>query len=205
MPTKISHIAHIILAAGSSSRLGSPKQLLPWTSGSLIEQELRKSMQIEELTTYVILGANFEIIKKEIAHYPIHILQHKNWHLGMGTSISFGVQHILNTIMAYDAVLITLVDQPFVDIAHLHSLILENAQHRDKIIATKTKETMGVPAIFPKMYFEELTQLKQDYGARYILKKYKEHIRTIDGADKTDDIDTLEQYKALLDRAKRVL
>jgi len=160
---------------------------------------------MEQLTTYVVLGANFEIIKKEITHFPVHILQHENWHLGMGTSISFGVQHILDTKIVFDALLITLVDQPFVDIEHLNSLIVGYAQNRDKIIATKMKDTIGVPAIFPKVYFEELAQLKQDFGARYILKKYKEQIYTIDGTDKTDDIDSLEQYKVLLDRAKRVL
>jgi len=156
LPTKINHIAHIILAAGSSSRMGSPKQLLPWKSGSLIEHELRKSMQIEQLTTYVVLGANFEIIKKEITHFPVHVLRNENWHLGMGTSISFGVQHILNAKRMYDALLITLVDQPFVDIEHLNSLILGYTQNQDKIIATEMKDVMGVPAIFPKEYFEEL-------------------------------------------------
>jgi len=198
----IKNIAHIILAAGSSSRMGVPKQLLPWKNSSLIGCEIKKSLQLKELTTFVVLGANFEIIKKEIEHDPVEVLYNPNWRLGMGTSISVGIQHILKNNTLFGAVLITLVDQPFMDVIHLRSLISKYIENENKIIATKMKDRIGVPAIFPNPYFEVLSDLKEDYGARHIIKKYKDHIISIDGKNKTDDIDTPEQYKALSKRVK---
>nr|WP_299222834.1 nucleotidyltransferase family protein [uncultured Aquimarina sp.] len=191
------------MAAGSSSRLGSPKQLLPWKKTSLIAYEVEKSLQLKKLTTFVVLGANFEIIQKEIKHFPVEILYNKNWKLGMGASISFGMQQILKDEENFDAVLITLADQPLIDEVHLHSLISKFNKNQDAIIATSMKDRIGVPAIFSKRYFKELLALNEDYGARQIIKKYEDHIITIDGKDKTDDIDTKEQYNALSERVKQ--
>ncbi len=160
-------------------------------------------MQLKKLTTFVVLGANFEIIQKEIKHFPVEILYNKNWKLGMGASISFGMQQILKDEENFDAVLITLADQPLIDEVHLHSLISKFNKNQDAIIATSMKDRIGVPAIFSKRYFKELLALNEDYGARQIIKKYEDHIITIDGKDKTDDIDTKEQYNALSERVKQ--
>lgn len=196
------HIAHIIVAAGSSSRMGSPKQLLPWKNSSLIEHEIEKSLQLKELTSFVILGANFELIQKKIQHFSIETVHNQHWKSGMGSSISCGVHYIMKNERSFDAVLITLVDQPLIDTLHLNNLISEFDKNQDAIVATKMKSRIGVPAIFPRCYFKELFDLNEDYGARYIIKKYGDQILTIDGKDKTDDIDTMEQYKALSERVK---
>ncbi|WP_378174719.1 NTP transferase domain-containing protein [Aquimarina sp. SS2-1] len=190
------------MAAGSSSRMGSPKQLLSWNGDFLILHEIQKSLSINQLTTFVILGANFEVIRREIAHMPVEILNNENWELGMGASISFGIQQILKGDKDFDAVLISLVDQPFIDRIHLLNLILEFNKNQAKIIVTSDKGKSSVPAIFPQQYFNELSLLDKDYGARYIIKKYKGQISSIDGTGKTDDIDTIKDYKALLQRIK---
>ncbi len=149
------------------------------------------------------MGAHFEIILKEIKHFPVVILHNKNWELGMGASISFGIQQILKYKENFEGVLITLVDQPLIDEEHLNNLISKFNENQDAIIATSMKDRIGVPAIFARHYFKELLLLKEDYGARQIIKKYESHIINIDGKDKTDDIDTKEQYKALLERVKQ--
>ncbi len=149
------------------------------------------------------MGAHFEIILKEIKHFPVVILHNKNWELGMGASISFGIQQILKYKENFEGVLITLVDQPLIDEEHLNNLISKFNENQDAIIATSMKDRIGVPAIFARHYFKELLLLKEDYGARQIIKKHESHIINIDGKDKTDDIDTKEQYKALLERVKQ--
>ncbi|WP_299439341.1 nucleotidyltransferase family protein [uncultured Aquimarina sp.] len=202
MQKTTNNIAHIIVAAGSSSRLGSPKQLLAWKNSTLIGHEVEKSLQLKNLTTFVVLGANFELIQKEIKHFSVEILYNQNWKSGMGSSISFGIQHIMEVQRSFDAALITLVDQPLIDTIHLDSLISKFNKNKDTVVATAIKDRRGVPAIFPKTFFKELLGLKEDYGARHIMKKYKDHIMTIDGKGKTDDIDTIEQYNVLLKRDK---
>nr|WP_299242867.1 nucleotidyltransferase family protein [uncultured Aquimarina sp.] len=190
------------MAAGSSSRLGSPKQLLPWKNTSLIANEVEKSLKLKRLVTVVVLGAHFEIIQKEIKHFPVEILYNKNWKSGMGASISFGIRHILNDDILYDAVLISLIDQPFIDEVHFGKLISEFDKNQNTIITTGMKDRMGVPAIFPRGYFEELLALNEDYGARMIIKNNMNQIITVDGKDMTDDIDTIEQYRVLSKRVK---
>lgn len=193
----------LILAAGSSSRMGYPKQLLPWKNTSLIVHEIEKSQRLAQVSTVVILGANSEIIKKEIAHFPIVTIDNQHWGSGMGTSISCGMQYVLEKQKSCTNVLITLVDQPLIDTKHLNSLILQSAKHPDKIIATSRMRNLGVPAIFPKYYFRELHKLEEDYGARFLLKQYKDSIvSVVDNYNRTDDIDTPEQYRALLERVK---
>ncbi|KAA1245953.1 NTP transferase domain-containing protein [Aquimarina sp. RZ0] len=197
------HTVQLILAAGSSSRMGCPKQLLPWKNSSLLVFEIEKSLQLAQVFTVVVLGANFEIIKKEIAHFPIVIIYNQHWKSGMGTSISCGIQYALEKQRYCTNVLITLIDQPLIDMEHLDSLMQKSVKHPDKIIATQRKNNFGVPAIFPKRYFKELYNLAEDYGARYLLKQYKDSIvSVVDDYNKTADIDTLEQYTALLQRMK---
>lgn len=160
-------------------------------------------MQLRTLTTFVVLGAYFEIIQKEIKHFPVEILHNTNWELGMGASISFGIEHIVKNEKNVEAVLITLVDQPLIDEEHLNSLISKFNKNQEAIIATSMKDQIGVPAIFSKRYFKELLALNEDYGARQIIKEYKDLIIAIDGKDKTYDIDTKEQYKRLSERIKQ--
>ncbi|WP_366944308.1 nucleotidyltransferase family protein [uncultured Aquimarina sp.] len=198
----IKEIAHIILAAGASTRMGSPKQLLPWKEESLIVSEIKKVQKLSQLETYVILGANFDLINKEIEHLPVRILYNQSWQSGMGTSISTGVRHIMSATKKYKAVLISLIDQPFIDLAHFNNLIQHYTENPNAIVATAMQAKIGVPAMFSSIYFEELSELKEDFGARYIIKKYKDKVITLDGKNKTDDMDTMEQYRLLIKRLK---
>ncbi|WP_299181072.1 nucleotidyltransferase family protein [uncultured Aquimarina sp.] len=198
----IKNVVHIILAAGPSSRMGTPKQLLPWQGDSLIVNEIKKSLDLKLVETYVVLGANFELIEKEINCYSIHILKNKQWKLGMGSSINHGIRHLMNNQVDFDAVLFSLVDQPLIKVQHLSNLISKFDSNPNRIVATKMKSRIGVPAIFPKTFCPALSKLEEDFGARYIIEKHKDDLITIDGGDKTIDIDTLEQYNALLKREK---
>ncbi len=193
-------IAHFILAAGSSSRMGISKQLLPWRHTSLLGWEIEKSLQLESLDTYVILGANMANIRKEISQYPVVILYNDNWQSGMGSSIGYGMSYLIENNLVYDSVLITLVDQPLIDQEHLLSLITLSNQFPKNIVATDLGSRYGVPALFPASFFEELVVLNQDYGARHIIKKYAHQLVVVDGKGKTDDIDTLKAYKILKNR-----
>ncbi|MBQ4822535.1 nucleotidyltransferase family protein [Aquimarina sp. MMG016] len=198
MPILQNHkIAHLILAAGSSSRLGRPKQLLPWKGLTLIEHAIAQSLQLDQVSTYVVLGAYFDLIQKEIDDFPLTIVYNNDWKSGMGSSISFGIKSILQENSSYDAVLISLVDQPLLEAEHLSELISEFVKKPDQVIATGLSKRVGVPAIFPSSYFEELSKLKEDFGARYILKQYKEFVDVVSDSGKGIDIDTLEQYQIL--------
>lgn len=198
MLNKTSNIAVIILAAGASSRMGTPKQLLKWKNTTLLGHALKTAKGLNQSKIVVILGANFELIKAKVNLDKCEILKNKNWEEGLGKSIVTGVSHILRNDINIDGVLVMLADQPLVDGSYLNTMIIEYREGPFQIIATSYKNgKQGVPVLFDKAYFEELSQLNDDKGAKEILRKYAENVTIIDAPHDVSDIDTLKDYEAL--------
>ena len=106
----MSNLAILLLAAGASKRMGSPKQLLPWGETHLIEHQIN-SLRLLQLPLYVVLGANAEEISKVITHKKeLCICENKDWSKGMGHSIAFGVSEILSQSPSVEGILIALVN-----------------------------------------------------------------------------------------------
>jgi molybdenum cofactor cytidylyltransferase len=102
----------IILAAGSSSRMGTAKQNLNFKARTLLQTVIETAMASKCQTVAVVLGANAELIAPTIKNEPVHILINKNWSAGMGTSISYGLSQLLNLQPELISVLFMLTDQP---------------------------------------------------------------------------------------------
>lgn len=191
-----SNIAVVILAAGASKRMGTPKQLLNWGSETLISLAIQKALKLNTDEVVVILGANYELIQEEIKHFPITILNNKDWKLGLGKSIAFSVDYLLEKKTKMDGVLIKLVDQPFITVAYLNELILNFSTENKKIIATLyDNKKLGVPAIFDKTYFKKLFYLNDDYGAKNIMKENESVIKALIPPVKNVDLDSKEDYE----------
>lgn len=197
LPQSKAEIIHLILAAGASNRMGAPKQLLPWKKSTCIEQVIAKLSNENNVTTYVVLGAYYELIASKIANYPIRLVHNTNWQSGMGTSISSGVQAVLANERYSKAILISTVDQPLIDSHHLLRMISSFEKNSDKIIATDLGNVLGVPVIFPKCFFKQLKELENDHGARYIVKNNSDQVIPISGKGKGIDMDTIEEYKLM--------
>src|SRR5690606_21409498 len=103
-----------ILAAGSSSRLGSVKQLLEIQSKTLIERSINIAQKIAENRTVVVLGANAELIQKSIKSKIPSIAINTEWMDGMGSSIATGIRFLIER-ESINQVILMLCDQPFVD------------------------------------------------------------------------------------------
>lgn len=191
-------IGHIILAAGRSSRMGSPKQLLPWKDTTLIGHAVQEALKLQNTEVFVILGAYFESIHEQICHFPVRIIRNLDWEKGMGTSIKKGIGIAMQDELGYDAVLISLVDQPLLDGNHYEMLFSKFRNHPDHIIATELNERIGVPGIFPVNYFNELFQLNADYGARHIITNNKDYTLSISAKNRGVDIDTIQEYRAIV-------
>jgi molybdenum cofactor cytidylyltransferase len=162
---KSDSLAVLILAAGTSSRLGKPKQLLKLNGKSLLDITIEKALDLTSKVT-VVLGDKNKEIQKEIQKYEINIVKNENYKAGIGTTISYGVSHINEK-----KVLIMLCDQPFIPLEHYEKLIVLSNINEDSIIASKYSHsvTYTVPAIFPKKHYEQLLKLDSDKGAKDIL------------------------------------
>ena len=176
----MSNIVVLILAAGSSSRMGRPKQLLKWNKITLLGHAISTAKEIKPLEIIVVLGANYNLFKSEISQEGIQILNNKNWKKGLGNSIASGVKQILKNDSNFDGILITLADQPLIDSTYLNSLIQEFEVGKSQIIASLYKnDKLGVPVLFDAIYFEELTKLNDDKGAKSLLHKYSDYVSAL--------------------------
>jgi len=193
-------IAIIILAAGKSTRMGKPKQLLSWRSTTLLGHALKNAQAICPDHVYVVLGANAEKIEKSVEENTAHFIFNENYEKGLGSSLAMGIGSILKTNKKYQAVLVTLCDQPLVDIGYLNQIINTYRKGDSEIIATAYANRAGVPALFDKRYFDGLLALHEDFGASQMIKKYQTDVKTVDPRGKALDIDTWDDYMALIRR-----
>jgi molybdenum cofactor cytidylyltransferase len=194
----MSTIGLIILAAGASTRMGTPKQLLLYRGISLLRHTVNIALESACHPVIVVLGAYFEQIKPEIEQLPIHIVENADWEKGMGTSIRAGVMALERINPDVDAVVITLCDQPFLLVNTIAQLI--NAYHHthQSIIASEYANTLGVPALFERHLFAELTALNATEGARKVIKNNQKKVAQIHFPKGEIDLDTPEDYDKLI-------
>jgi CTP:molybdopterin cytidylyltransferase MocA len=206
--------AAVILAAGSSSRLGQPKQLVMLHEETLLDRAIRIAIEAGSAPVYVVLGANAEAIRAGSKYLhsvipterhdpispnsvisteratrvekPVVVLQNESWQEGIASSIRTGVHAAAKA----EAILLLTCDQPAVNAEHLR-LLLEAAK-QTSIAASSYAGRIGIPAVFPEKFFEELLQLRGDTGARPLLNKKTKEIITLPLADGELDIDTPE-------------
>lgn len=192
-----SKIAILILAAGESKRMNAIKQLLPWKNTTLLGNAIEQAIQSKGNAVYVVLGANANRIAPTIANYNIQSIENKNWKNGLGNSIACGVHFLKENQLRYDAILITLADQPLITAADYNALIDKYAQKEAKIIASETNNTPSVPAIFDAVYFENLAQLNEDKGAKEILIAAQKEVYVLRSKTNLIDLDTQKTYEEL--------
>ena len=188
-------IAILILAAGESKRMNGIKQLLPWKNTTLLGNAIEHAIASKGDAVYVVLGAKANQITPAIAHYKVQIIENKNWKNGLGNSIAAGVKYFKENQLDYDAILITLADQPLLNADYYNRLMDTYAQKEAKIIASETNNAPCVPAIFDAVYFEKLSQLNQDKGAKDILLAAQNEVFVVRANANLIDIDTQLEYE----------
>jgi molybdenum cofactor cytidylyltransferase len=189
----MTQIPIIILAAGSSSRLGQPKQLLEYEGETLLNRTIRIASEVSD-DIIVVLGSRFQEISKTISNKNVQIIFNESWETGMASSIIEG----LKTRLSAEKVIISLCDQPYLNTSIFESLILEEKLTQSPIIASNYSNQIGVPILFNKLIYNDLLALKGDKGARSILPKYNDSIGQIDFPNGAIDIDTVEDWELFL-------
>lgn len=192
----MSNIATIILAAGASSRLGQPKQLLEFKGKTLIRHAADTALATKCKPVIVVTGALHEELLIELKDMDLVVIHNDDWQKGMSTSIVAGIEKAGE----YDpkAVLIMLCDQPLITSGHLNALCTTFSSLEDgPIVATGYHEISGVPAVFPKKHFESLTKLKGEQGARDLMKVHLNSLITVPFIQAAIDVDTTEDYEKL--------
>ncbi|MBO9672250.1 MAG: nucleotidyltransferase family protein [Sphingobacteriaceae bacterium] len=188
----------IILAAGSSSRLGRPKQLLDYKGKTLLQTVINEALETNCKPVIVVLGANAKEIASQHPHNQISIVINESWENGMASSIVAGLSTMIKTNSEIDSIIIAVADQAFIKMSNFNNLIEKHKETGKNIIASAYDETIGTPVLFKKDYFEALLALKGAEGAKKILKQYPQDLETVVFERGGTDIDTETDYNNLI-------
>jgi molybdenum cofactor cytidylyltransferase len=189
----------IILAAGSSSRMGKPKQQLVYKEQTLLQRAIQVAAGITEHKTIVVLGAGNETILPDVDSKIVDIVINPDWDQGMASSVKSGITALQTLYPQIQSALLMLCDQPFVTTELLQQLIETGGGDEKSIVASTYQDTVGVPVLFGKAWFNELLDLQGQEGAKVMLTKYKTNVITIPFHLGNIDIDTPEDYQRLQD------
>ena len=189
------HLVTLILAAGSSSRMGSIKQLLSINGKTLLQHTLDLSTKIKSTKTLCVLGAHAEEIMQKVDGENIEFIINKNHKLGLSTSIISGIEYLQKEKILFDGLFILLADQPAIKEDYYDEMMRLFSEKRTKIIASNYGNTLGVPAIFPAVFTDDLLQIKGDKGAKEFLQKNKKSTLSPQTSVNLLDIDTPNDYK----------
>lgn len=194
----MSKLAVLLLAAGSSSRMGFPKQLLKWKNTTLLQHAIHTVKHVDHDQAVLVLGAHFDDITPQMDTSGMTVVFNEHWEKGLGISIACGMNYIKVSLPQIDSVLILLADQPLIDANFLNDMINTHHLNPNNIICTQYGHNKwGVPALFHKNYFEELSQLNHDKGAKDLIKKHLNDVLFLNGMHLISDIDTMEDYENL--------
>jgi molybdenum cofactor cytidylyltransferase len=185
----------LILAAGNSSRLGYPKQLVEFEGETLIERITTIALTVSD-EILIVLGGNAEMItpKLERFSHTVSTIFNPDWQQGMGSSIRLGVENLAEKS---DIILILLSDQPFVSKVLLQNMLRTYANSQNPIVSCYYNQAPGVPMLFDKTVFKNLLNLNGERGAKSFLNLYENRISIIDFPQGMIDIDTIKDVENL--------
>lgn len=187
----------IILAAGNSSRLGQPKQLVEFKGKTLIQNTLDSVSGLAFASIMLVLGANAKEILNSTDCSEAEVVRNTDWKIGMSTSLNKGLELLEKKHPELNYVLIVLSDQPYISENLIHRLLGEQAKTKASITASKYGDVLGVPVIFEQSHFENLKALKGDQGARKLIANTDQKIAFVSFEQGIIDVDTPEDLERL--------
>jgi molybdenum cofactor cytidylyltransferase len=184
----------IVLAAGGSSRLGHPKQLVLYEGEPLVHRAARTALESGAARVIVVVGASAQEVTGALEELAVDIVENPNWQLGMGSSIRRGVEAV---DPGSDAVVLTLCDVPHLYAGLLAELAAAVSGGNPPVAAAEYNCHLGPPCAFHRSQFAELRRLTGDKGARKIVESMP-NVARIEFPEGVCDVDTPEDLKELL-------
>jgi molybdenum cofactor cytidylyltransferase len=189
----------ILLAAGTSSRMGQPKQLLKWRGQLLVRHVATQALASKIAGLIVVLGAGAPNVRAALTGLdgPIHLVENPDFASGQASSVRSGLAALPS---AASGALVLLVDQPLVSPMLINRLLEQSSARPDAVaVIPRYQAQRGNPVILARSIFTELGQLTGDSGARTVLERYRERVMMVDLDDPAviTDIDTPEEYAQL--------
>lgn len=178
----------VLLAAGSSSRMGSPKQLMEYKGKPLLRHAVEEALQSQCGKVIVVLGAKANEVGQALNGLQVEIVENPEWEAGMGTSIRAGIAKAEELDLA--GIVLALADQPLISRAIYNRLILTWQVTKKPVVASQYAGTVGVPAFFARDYFCKLMALQPSQGCKGLILSSGPDAVRLDCVEAEADIDT---------------
>jgi molybdenum cofactor cytidylyltransferase len=196
----VDHCAIVVLAAGMSRRLGSPKQLLVHQGRSLLRHAVDIALQTTMRPVVVVLGANNDLVKQELEGMEVEVVDNKEWQEGMASSLRCGLVAVQKMSPEVDGIIFLVCDQPYVTKLLLNSLLQVQHETGLPIVASCYEDKLGTPVLWYKTFFGELMDLKGDTGAKKLIRQHEDLVATVAFPKGSIDIDTINDYENLVEK-----
>ena len=190
-------IGLILLAAGGSSRLGHPKQLLPYRGRTLLRHAAETALASVCRPIVAVLGAQADHLRPEMAGLEVLIVENPGWEEGMGSSIRTGLAALEMSAPDVSGVLLMLCDQPLLSPKALDALVRSHLDTGSPLVASEYGGTRGVPAFFSRALFPKLRALKDAQGARAVIAAHASEMVALPLPAGIWDVDTAADYALL--------
>lgn len=192
-PTANARTAHglyaIVLAAGPSTRFGSPKQLVRLAGRPLLHTVVTRAAEVTGNALIVVLGSGADQLAPLLKHSPGVVVINRDWREGLASSIRAGIARLPS---ACTGALLLLADQAGVTTDDLRRLTGTWRKQPQYMAAALYAGTVGAPAIFPRSLFPELAALRGDAGARVVLRRGADTLVRVPMPSAALDVDTPE-------------
>jgi len=198
MSDAMNQIRILIIAAGQSSRMGRPKQLLDYEGKTLINRLIGIVKSAGDLPITLVLGAFSDEIIHQLPDIDVQLVMNPDWQQGMGRSISVGVSNIIQHNPEVDGIIILVCDQPFISANEISGLIHAQNSTGKPIVACAYNGILGTPALFVREKWKDLITLQGETGAKAIIGNHKSDVAVLHFDKGVLDIDTPQDYKSLL-------
>lgn len=198
-------IAGLLLAAGASTRMGKPKQLLRLGETTLLDRALGQALNSKLDHIVLVLGFKSEEILRRLQtdrHHPkLRIIENKRFREGISSSIVAGLSAVEKH---YDQVMIILADMPHITSKLINCLLQAFFESQLPLGAVKAGQRRTHPVIISRPFYPHVHELKGDIGARHLFARYSDRVCLVEPSwDIEDmDIDTEEDYLKLKERLK---
>lgn len=192
-----SQIGIVLLAAGGSTRMGRPKQLLTYRGHSLLRHAAEVAIASPCRPICVVLGAHVERLLPELHRLPVLVAKNTAWETGMGSSIRLGLETVMAAAGPIEAVVLMLCDQPWVSSDTIGRILQAHRASGRPIVASTYGEGEGVPALFGRAFFPELLSLRGPGGAKQIIQRHRHEVASVAVPEGAVDLDTPQEYARL--------
>ena len=190
-------VGAVVLAAGSSSRMGTPKQALRFRGESLLRRAALAALGAGCRPVVVVTGANAELSRGELAGLEVREVVNAHWETGMASSVRAGVEGLLRADADAGAAVLLLCDQPHVTADVISGLVAAHRATHSPVVASTYGGSFGVPALFARALFDELARLEGGAGAKQVIKRHapEAHFLPFEGGGV--DVDTPDDFSRL--------